>query len=77
VKHIVDVLLHDQRAVLTICCRGTDIAGYEDLTFALPRLLGGDGVLATIPPALDPDQRQALVRSAETIRGAIQSMGVV
>lgn len=76
-KHIVDVLLHDQRAVLTICCRGTDIAGYEDLTFALPRLLGGDGVLVTIPPALDPDQRQALVRSAETIRGAIQSMGVV
>ena len=74
VKHIVDVLLHDQRAVLTICCRITGVPDCEDVTLALPHLLGGDGVLATIPLALDSEERQALARSAETVHGAIQSL---
>jgi L-lactate dehydrogenase len=76
VKHIVDVLLHDQRAVLTVCCGVSGVTGYEGVTLALPHLLGGDGVLATIPLALDSAEREALGRSADILRTAIQSLNV-
>jgi len=76
VKHIVDVLLHDQRAVLTVCCGITDVIGCEGITLALPHLVGGDGVLATIPVALDSAEREDFNRSAGIVRSAIQSLGV-
>jgi L-lactate dehydrogenase len=74
VKHIVDVLLHDQRAILTVCCSVTDVSGTEGVTLALPRLLGGDGVLATLPLRLDPSERDGLARSADVLRQAIRSL---
>jgi L-lactate dehydrogenase len=77
VKYIVDVLLHDRRAVLTVCCRTTDVAGCEGVTLALPRLLGGEGVLATIPLPLDPNEREDLNRSAAILRSAIESLSSV
>ena len=76
VAQIVDVLLHDQRAILTVCCRTTGMPDYDDVIFALPRLVGGDGVLATIPLALDPAERAALRRSADIVRDAIHSLHV-
>jgi L-lactate dehydrogenase len=77
VKHIVDVLLHDQRAVLTVCCDITGVPDCEGVTLALPHLLGGDGVLATLPLALEPAERQLLRRSAGIVRDAIQSLSAV
>ena len=74
VKHIVDVLLHDQRAVLTVCCHTTTVEGCEGVTLALPRLLGGEGVLATIPLSLDPNEREDLNRSAAILRKAVESL---
>ncbi len=76
VKHIVDVLLHDQRAVLTVCCRITGIDGCDGVTLALPHLVGGDGILATIPVTLDPTERDALARSAGILRSATDSLSV-
>jgi L-lactate dehydrogenase len=49
----------------------------EGVTLALPHLLGGDGVLATLPLALDPAERQLLRRSVGIVRDAIQSLSVV
>jgi L-lactate dehydrogenase len=74
VKHIVDVVLHDQRAILTVCCSVTDVPGFEGVTLALPRLVAGRGVLATIPLPLDPAERDGLTRSAGILREAIQSL---
>jgi L-lactate dehydrogenase len=76
VARIVDVLLHDQRAILTVSSRITSVPDCEGVTMALPHLLGGDGVLATIPLALDPAERRELGRSAGILREAIQSLGV-
>src|SRR5262249_10159193 len=44
---IVDVILHDQRAVLTVCVPTPDVAGVRNVTVSLPRLVGGQGVLET------------------------------
>jgi len=74
VARIVDVLLHDQRAILTICTRIADIAGCRDVTLALPHLVGGHGALAAIPLQLAPVEARALERSAGILREAIDSL---
>ena len=74
VARIVDVLLHDQRAILTVCSRIEGVPDCDGVTLALPHLVGGSGVLATIPLALDAAEREGLRRSARVIREAIESL---
>jgi L-lactate dehydrogenase len=74
VARLVDVILHDQRAVLTICCRIESMPEFAGITFALPHLIHGGGVLATIPPRLDDVERASLQRSASILREAINSL---
>jgi L-lactate dehydrogenase len=74
VARIVDVLLHDQRAVLSICSRISGIPALEGVTFSLPHLVGGDGALATIPLSLEASEETALRRSAAIVREAIESL---
>ena len=74
VARIVDVLVHDQRAILTICARVNAVPDCDDVTLALPHLVGGDGVLATIPLALDDTERVGLRRSAGILRDAVRSL---
>jgi L-lactate dehydrogenase len=73
VARIVDVILHDQRAILSICAR-INMPGCDGVTLALPHLLGGDGERGVIPLALDPVEDQALRRSASILREAIDSL---
>jgi len=77
VARIVDVLLHDQRAILSICCRLTGVPDCDGLTLALPHLVGGKGALTTIPLVLDDAERQGLRRSADILREAIESLGLI
>ena len=74
VARIVDVLLHDQRAILTICTRIVGVPGCEDVTLALPHLVGGQGALATIPLQLTSSESEALRRSAGILREALDSL---
>jgi L-lactate dehydrogenase len=74
VARIVDVLLHDQRAILSVCCRITGVPDCEGATLALPHLVGGDGALATIPLPLDAAEQEGLRRSADILRKAVASL---
>jgi L-lactate dehydrogenase len=74
VGRLVDVILHDQRAILTICCRIDDVPEFAGVTFSLPHLVGGAGALATIAPALDETERASLARSASVLRDATASL---
>jgi L-lactate dehydrogenase len=76
IAYIVDVLLHDRRAILTVCSRITGVPGCDGVTLALPHLIGGAGVLATIPLSLDPAEGDALRRSAAVLRDALESLAV-
>lgn len=77
---IVESILYDQRAILTVCSPisasdcGGGLAEFEGLTLALPRLVGGGGVLQTMAPSLDERELELLRASAEVIRGALGSL---
>jgi L-lactate dehydrogenase len=72
---ILDVILHDQRAILTVCAPTADVAGVRDVTVALPRLLGGQGVIETFPLPLSEDETVRLRDSARVIRQALDELG--
>ncbi|HEX6985803.1 MAG TPA: L-lactate dehydrogenase, partial [Planctomycetaceae bacterium] len=71
---IVDVILHDQRAILTVCSPAAETAGVADVTLALPRLVGGDGVIATFPLPLSGQETDQLRDSARVIRTALDEL---
>lgn len=70
-SNIVRVILHDQRAILTVCAPNVEVAGVRDVTLALPRLVGGDGVLDTFAPPLSSSESELLRASAQVIGQAI------
>ncbi len=71
---IVNVITHDQRAILTVCTPMPDVAGVSDVTVSLPHLIGGEGILATLPVPLDEEEQLALNASARTIRDVIDAL---
>lgn len=72
--HIVNVILRDQRAMLTVCTPVADVVGVKDVTVALPHLVGGDGILASFMPQLDATEESALRASAQVIRDALDGL---
>lgn len=73
---IVEVILGDQRSLLTVCTPIETVAGVEDITMSLPHLVGGEGILDTIllPLALSDEEQAALSESARTIKQAYQEL---
>ena len=71
---ITDVILNDQRSILTVCTPEDDIAGVKDVTVAMPRLIGGSGVIASIPLPLSKAEQNKLNNSATIIRNLINDL---
>jgi L-lactate dehydrogenase len=71
---IVDTVLHDRRSLLTVCAPTPDVAGVKDVTVALPRLVGGSGVIETFPLPLDQTEMAQLRTSAGVIRQALDEL---
>ena len=63
---IAEIALRDERAVVPI---GSYNPRYG-VTLSMPSVLGRDGVVQILEPEMSKDERQALERSAETLRNA-------
>lgn len=74
-SRIVETVLHNQRSILSVCAPATEVAGVPDVTVALPRLVGGTGIIETFPLPLSATEAELLKRSAEQIRGALSDLG--
>jgi L-lactate dehydrogenase len=72
---IVDAILRDQRAILTVCTPVARVLDVCDVAISLPHLVGGDGVLASFPLPLNEDEQAALNASAEVVCQAIKGLG--
>ena len=74
---IVDVILKDQRAILTVCHPVEEVAGVKNTTVSLPFLVGGEGVLDQFPLKLNPTEETALQASARIVKEAIVSLEAI
>jgi L-lactate dehydrogenase len=63
---IAEIVLRDERAVIPI---GSYNPHYG-VTLSMPSVLGRDGVVQILEPEMSNEERQALERSAETLRSA-------
>jgi len=72
---LVDVILHDQRAVMTVGAPTPDVVGIRDVTLSMPRLVGGQGVLETFPLPLSQEELAGLRESARVIQQALDELG--
>ncbi len=73
---IVNVILRDQRAILTVCGPVVDVEGVQNVTVALPHLVGGEGILSTLSLPLIEQERADLRRSAAVVKEAIDSIHI-
>lgn len=74
---ICDVILHDQRSLLTVCTPEAEIAGVANVTISMPHVVGGDGIIGRHHPLqLNDDEKQQLQRSASLIRSLIDQLEV-
>ena len=64
---IAEIVLRDERAVIPI---GSCNPKYG-VTLSMPSVVGQTGVVQILEPALSDDERQALQRSAETLKAAV------
>lgn len=71
---IAEVILGDQRAILTVCTPVASVSGIANITLSLPHLIGGQGILAAIQPSLNQDETVALHHSASIIQQAIYDL---
>jgi L-lactate dehydrogenase len=71
---LVDVILHDQRSILTVSTPIPQVEGVSDVSVSLPHLVGGDGILATLPLALNTHEAQMLYESANVVKKAITDL---
>ncbi|MGB2910815.1 MAG: L-lactate dehydrogenase [Anaerolineales bacterium] len=73
---IVEVVLQDQRSLLTVCTPVPEVAGVKNVTVSLPHLVGGEGILDTImlPLTLSKDEESALRASAHIVKQSFESI---
>ena len=75
IARITEVILQDERSLLTVCTPMPDVAGVKDVTVSLPNLVGGEGIVQTFFPQLSEAETSALHRSAEVVRSVIDQLG--
>jgi len=73
---VADVILHDQRSILTVSSPTKDVEGVQDVSVSLPRLVGGEGVITSFPLPLSGKEKEDLRKSAETVREAIDQLSL-
>ncbi len=71
---IVNVILRDQRSLLTVCTPVAEVVGVSDVTVALPNLLGGSGVISTCLFELCDEEYDGLRASVQIVRDAIERL---
>lgn len=65
-----EVILTDERALLTCSILTPECVGVRDVALSLPRVIGAAGVMQTFMPHLDDGEKAALRRSAEILKEA-------
>ena len=74
-SRIVRAVRDDEHALLTVSSVTAGVKEFEGLSLSLPRVVGAQGVVATLRPDLSGQEREELNKSAEMLREAARSIG--
>ena len=73
--HMANVILHDQRSLMTVCTPQERIADVRNVTVSMPHVIGGEGVIGEHHPLqLDDSEQGALQASAALIRELLDQL---
>ena len=72
---IVEAIRDDERTVMTVSTCEGGLAGFEEVGLSLPRVVGRQGVIATLHPPLSPEEQEALLASARVLQQAASELG--
>jgi L-lactate dehydrogenase len=74
IARIVEVILGDERSILTVCTPMAEVAGVRDVTVSLPNLVGGEGIIKTFFSNLNEKETELLHASARVVRSVIDEL---
>ena len=72
---IVRAIAYDERAVLSVSIRTSEVAGVNEVALSLPRVVGRTGVIADLMPDLDAQESAALAASARLLAETAAALG--
>jgi L-lactate dehydrogenase len=72
---LTQAILTDEKGVFTVSIFTPEVEGISEVTLSLPRVIGNNGVEATIYPVLDVAEHQNLQKSAEILKKATAMLG--
>jgi len=75
-SRIVSAIRDDERAVLTVSTRTTDVPGCEAVSLSLPRVVGLTGAVMTLRPVLTAEEVEAIQKSAHVLRGVAEALNI-
>ena len=76
IAKLVDVILHDQRSILTVSTMTSLTGGVADVSISMPNLVGGNGIIETLPMPLNTEESSELKRSAEILKTEIEKINI-
>jgi L-lactate dehydrogenase len=74
IARIVNAIFDDEGAVLTLSNLNSDIKELKGVSLSLPRILGADGIQATISPSLSEKEQGLLIKSADILKDAASGL---
>ncbi|MBC7857050.1 MAG: L-lactate dehydrogenase [Pirellulaceae bacterium] len=74
ISRLVRAIRNDERGVYTVSAPCSDLPEFSSISLSLPRILGREGIIATLRPNLAPDEQQAMHNSAQVIAAAAEQL---
>ncbi|NCC23342.1 MAG: L-lactate dehydrogenase [Alphaproteobacteria bacterium] len=71
---LAEAIIEDHHVLLTCCTRIPEVEGVEDVCLSLPCIVSADGIENIFYPEMADDERAALKRSAEILKGHIEPL---
>ncbi len=74
VKRICEAIVRDEKSILPVSTMMHGEHGIENVVLSMPAIVGKDGVERQFPIALNEEEEQKLIQSAETLKKVIASV---
>jgi len=74
-SRIVRAIRDDEGVLLTVSSLGKCYEDFEEVCFSVPRIVGGQGIVSEVWPALSEDEHQALCKSVSAIAEPARELG--